>query len=351
MQPQKFTVTAPTRADLAGGTLDIWPLYTLVGGAKTINIALDLCAKASFEVTPHAHFRVEIQAGNGDAYFFDEPMALDQAKKLPPMVRFPVAVTSRFLTGKTDLPDARIRIHLDTGVPPQSGLGGSSTLCVALVRGLARLFNDFVELGWQFKMLEWVRDMEASYLNMLTGNQDYLAALFGGVSCYVSGIGHLEKVNYAPEVFDGFAQRALILYSGEMHDSGISNWEIIKGAIEREPSIVKGMHAIRQIADGLDAELASGNLSWKHIGQYLNEEWDARENLFRVHTKRLDEIVQFLASKKVLGAKVCGAAAGGSLLALVDPAQREAVAQDCERHGIRVLRTQCTRQGVTVAST
>ena len=120
----------------------------------------------------------------------------------------------------------------------------------------------------------------------------------------------------------------------------------LAGAMEKDADILKGMEAISGVADGLDEELQSGNLSWKHIGQYLNEEWAARKSLFKVHTKRLDEIMQFLGARKILGAKVCGAAAGGSILVLVDPGQKDHLAEDCEKHGIKVLSTKATREGV-----
>ena len=34
--------TTPSRVDLAGGTLDIWPLYLLLGGGITVNCALSM---------------------------------------------------------------------------------------------------------------------------------------------------------------------------------------------------------------------------------------------------------------------------------------------------------------------
>ena len=33
---------APARVDLAGGTVDIWPLYLFHPGAQTVNIAIGL---------------------------------------------------------------------------------------------------------------------------------------------------------------------------------------------------------------------------------------------------------------------------------------------------------------------
>ena len=36
--------SAPTRLDLAGGTLDIWPLYLFHEGARTLNAAITVRA-------------------------------------------------------------------------------------------------------------------------------------------------------------------------------------------------------------------------------------------------------------------------------------------------------------------
>ena len=41
--------SAPTRIDLAGGTIDIWPLYLFHDGASTLNAAISLRAHARIE--------------------------------------------------------------------------------------------------------------------------------------------------------------------------------------------------------------------------------------------------------------------------------------------------------------
>ncbi len=38
----EIVATAPCRADLAGGTIDIWPLYLFHPGAVSVNIALSI---------------------------------------------------------------------------------------------------------------------------------------------------------------------------------------------------------------------------------------------------------------------------------------------------------------------
>src|SRR5438128_12362829 len=41
--------SAPTRIDLAGGTIDIWPLYLFHEGATTLNAAISLRAHVEIE--------------------------------------------------------------------------------------------------------------------------------------------------------------------------------------------------------------------------------------------------------------------------------------------------------------
>ena len=45
----RITASAPTRIDLAGGTIDIWPLYLFHHGAQTLNAAISIRAHVSLE--------------------------------------------------------------------------------------------------------------------------------------------------------------------------------------------------------------------------------------------------------------------------------------------------------------
>ena len=45
---QPFEVFAPARVDLAGGTLDLWPIYCLHPGSITVNAALRVGVRVRF---------------------------------------------------------------------------------------------------------------------------------------------------------------------------------------------------------------------------------------------------------------------------------------------------------------
>src|SRR5215472_2231073 len=51
---------APTRVDLAGGTLDIWPLYLFHPGAVTLNAAISRYAHCVIETHPANDSRIKL---------------------------------------------------------------------------------------------------------------------------------------------------------------------------------------------------------------------------------------------------------------------------------------------------
>ena len=51
--------SAPTRIDLAGGTIDIWPLYLFHPGAQTLNAAISLRASARIDPRPDSRITIK----------------------------------------------------------------------------------------------------------------------------------------------------------------------------------------------------------------------------------------------------------------------------------------------------
>ena len=56
----RIASSAPTRIDLAGGTIDIWPLYLFHEGATTLNAAINL--RAHVTVEPRTDGRLELRS-------------------------------------------------------------------------------------------------------------------------------------------------------------------------------------------------------------------------------------------------------------------------------------------------
>ncbi|SVB94940.1 uncharacterized protein METZ01_LOCUS247794, partial [marine metagenome] len=54
--------SAPTRIDLAGGTLDIWPLYLFHSNSQTLNVAIT--RRAECVLSPHPDRRLRLDAND-----------------------------------------------------------------------------------------------------------------------------------------------------------------------------------------------------------------------------------------------------------------------------------------------
>src|SRR4051794_31384573 len=55
-----ITAIAPCRVDLAGGTLDIWPLYLFHSSAVTVNFAVNILTRCS--IAPLDGSRIELRS-------------------------------------------------------------------------------------------------------------------------------------------------------------------------------------------------------------------------------------------------------------------------------------------------
>ena len=347
-EKESFSVFAPTRADLAGGTIDLWPVYNFFESGKTINVALDLKAKIHFSFSSASTTEVVVHGMNSEVARFSGKVTSDAIKKMPSSCQFPAHIVSSFFKTYEGLKNLHLEVKVESEAPPRSGLGGSSTICVAMAKGLGKVYEKFTGEKWRWEILEWSKDVEAGFLRVPTGTQDYLASLFGGLNCFESRYGGITQTSYTPKVFTELSERALVLYSGEMHHSGLSNWEVYKCAVEGKKSVLEGFEKIRAIADQIDKVFKSTSVSWKEIGNLISDEWKVRRETFQVRTPKLDEIVDFISKQPVLGVKVCGAAQGGCLLTLVESNHRKALEEACTKHGIQILKTSPYASGVHV---
>jgi len=344
----KFKVLAPCRADLAGGTLDLWPLYCLIPASLTLNVALDLCARVDFEVFESSQFSAVLKNKHEQYELVGVKPELDLAS-IPDSLKFPTFIVNQFILAQRQLPRLSLTIELASAVPIGSGLGGSSTLLVALGRGLCRVFSDFIEQGWQWRFLHWAKDTEATFLKVPTGTQDYLAAIFGGLHGFEYHPGRIEATAFSSKVFQELNERMVIVFSGEKHQSGLSNWEVYKKAVEGDEAVVKGLKGIARLAQQVDSSLRREKVDWSELGQLLNEEWNLRKATFQVSTPTLDKVIDLAKSLPgILGVKVCGAAQGGSLLVLVDPSKKASAIDKIKKSGLEVLPTQATLMGVSI---
>src|SRR5438874_12258383 len=204
---------APCRADLAGGTMDLWPLYLFHNGAMTLNFAVNILTTC--RVTPlkgkGIHLR-SLDTGREESFeSFDEV----NAKK-----KFRLPITGRLL--QFFAPKEGALIETDSESPAGAGISGSSALMIATTAALARFTDRHLSLE-QMRVI--AQNVEAQIIEVPTGCQDYYTALYGGVSAFrldEDGI-HLESI---PIVSEDIESRFVMAYTGAPRTSCINNWDV-----------------------------------------------------------------------------------------------------------------------------
>jgi D-glycero-alpha-D-manno-heptose-7-phosphate kinase len=334
VSPRRVTASAPARIDLAGGTLDIWPLSALVPGAVTVNVAIELRATVSIERRVDRRLRV-----------VSRDRARQATRRLPlgaEDARGPLALLIR-LAAAFDLGRGATLTSRATA-PAGAGLGGSSTLGIAAAGALQRFSGERLS---RERLLRRVMNLEALELGVPTGDQDYRGALHGGLAAY-----HHEPDGTRREPLPGGAElerRLVLCYTGEPRSSGFSNWEMFRRFIDGERRTVANMKTIARIAGEMAAALRAGRLD--DAGRLLGEEGRLRYRLApSVETPGLRRADRAAKEAGAQGTKVCGAGGGGCLVALAMPGRREAVTRALAGTGAKLLPVRVARRGLRVES-
>src|SRR5919205_731875 len=222
---KKVIARAPVRADLAGGTLDLWPLYLFHPGARTVNVAISFYAESEVcELGDKAAIEIDLT----DQQYEQRYESLHDLAADPKAALIHRAVEHFHLTG--------VRITTRTDAPRGSGLGGSSALAITLVRALSEIAGQPVD-GEDLIFL--VRDLETRLLGVPAGIQDYYPAVFGGLGSLHLNPGRPTRHPLQISVQD-LAAHMLLHYTGIAHFSGTNNWEMYKRQVEGKKKVQKG---------------------------------------------------------------------------------------------------------------
>ena len=330
----RIIAQAPCRVDLAGGTLDIWPLYLFHPGAVTVNFAINRYTRCSIETLPST----EIHLRSGDlkaTQNFGSLEELDQDTR----PRLPLAVhLLRFFR-----PGSGLVMHTDSEAPAGAGIAGSSALMIACSSALNRLTGSG---HGPEKIREIAQNVEAQVIRVPTGVQDYYPALYGGVSAIELGAAAIRRVAI-PVDLDDFNHRIVLCYTGAPRHSGINNWEVTKAYINGDRKVRRNFAQIAAIASAM--RTAVEKAEWTEAGRLLREEWShRRKNASGISTPAIDHLITLARRAGSLGAKVCGAGGGGCVFFLVERGAQERVSCAIRKAGGEILPVQAAARGVTI---
>jgi D-glycero-alpha-D-manno-heptose-7-phosphate kinase len=285
-------VESPCRADLAGGTLDIWPLGIMHPGSLTVNAAIPVMVQLD----------VDVEGPTGEVW---HAVGEDNWRRLG------AGDASTDLTAAVALavrPEGGVRVRVQSQAGVGSGLGGSSAYAVALARGILTAAGEEME---NVRLVALARDLEARILRVPTGVQDHWAAVRGGILAvhYEPGGERVERLDVELE---WVGDRMTVFDTGISHHSGMVNWEVIRRRLDGDSATAAALEAIAEAARRCRRALLDGDD--EEVGKAVAAEWSARGRLApEVCPPELAEIERVAIGAGAAAIKACGAGGGGSV--------------------------------------
>ena len=300
--------SAPTRVDLAGGTIDIPPLYLFHEAAATVNFAVSLMARCTIETRDDERIildsidqndRVETSVGD-IANLRDEPR-LELLSKLVYFFR----------------PETGFHMRTESEAPAGAGLAGSSTLNIACIGALNQLVGDRYTPE---RFISFAANVECQVIKVPTGFQDYYSAAYGGVACIHFGAEGIHREALEINVSE-IEQRIVVCYTGEPRNSGTNNWEITKRHIDGDREIFEIFDGIRDTSLKMRTALMSHD--WHAVGQILKDAHPQRKRLSpNITTPQMDHLIDVALEHGAIAPKVCGAGGGGCIAFFCEDGRR-----------------------------
>lgn len=310
------------RISFAGGGTDVSPYPEEKGGA-VLNCTIDKFAFATLEVVPGRPGMTSVESLD-----FNQKIDFQKASDL-------------FYNGQLDLvkaalkvlqpPGARrptedgLHLFLHSDAPAGTGLGGSSTMCVAMTGAFQRYLRE----PWtSYEVAEIAYRIEREELGIKGGRQDQYAAAFGGFNFieFEKGRTIVNPLKIQPDVLNELAYRLMLCYTGTGHYSSDIIEQQTRNYEERRGETVEALDATKRLAIDMKNELLRGNID--EMGRLLDEGWQLKKRFTDgISNERIDALYARAREAGALGGKLTGAGGGGYILLFCDFARRAKVAK------------------------
>lgn len=315
---KKVSKEGSIRIDLAGGTLDLWPINLILPNAVTLNMAIDRKVYVTIEEADCPN-DIIIESLDYNQTYKIKPGQTCPEMELIAQLLFGVGVTSG------------VKLSLQSDSPPGGGLGGSSVMGITLMIAL----NEWLSLNWsQEKMLRYACGTEAKVLNKgPAGYQDYYPACHGGIlALRPSEAEIMVEQLFTPELAEYLESHLTLVYSGQSRESRVNNWEVYKKFFDGDRTIQSGLSEIAQIS--LEAYQALKKRQFSQLLSLIAREGEIRAKIFLGFAP---PFIKEFAKETRVSHKMCGAGGGGCFVLIHKPNERERLLSAIKKTGMSCL--------------
>jgi Predicted kinase related to galactokinase and mevalonate kinase len=321
---------APLRIGIAGGGTDVDP-YASERGGYVFNTTINKYAYCTLtpangkEMTVESHYygRYKASLKNG-------PLKLDGNMDLIKAVANHFELDHGF----------KLLIHSD--VPAGSGLGGSSTMMVAMISAIADWIgnkmtkNELAQLSYH---------LEREVIGLKGGRQDQYAATFGGfnsININSKGVS-VKPVNIDNDIIRELQCRSVLCYTKISRESA----DIIDTQVESsiKGSNIEALDQSKVLAKEICKALSGGDI--EKTGKLIDESWEYKKQFSNnVSNKHIDKLYNVAKKNGAIGGKVSGAGGGGFMYFICKYDRKPQVAEALKKAGAELTDFMFEPEGV-----
>ncbi len=219
--------------------------------------------------------------------------------------------------------DLKARIIIDTNIPLQAGLAGStavlSSVLTAVLAFTGKEYN-------RYKLAEINRVIELNYLKCHCGYQDAYMTTFGGLN-FLDFRGkeyykELDKEQYAVvEPLNNYVSKLpfVVAHTGIKHHSGDFHKPIRERWLEGDKEVIEGYNEIIHIAREGKKALINGD--WDNLAYLMNKNHEIQDRIADSGEQN-NYMIKIAKQNGALAAKLAGAGGGGTIIALTFEPER-----------------------------
>lgn len=322
-------VRLPVRVNWGGGWTDTPPYCNECGGV-VLNAAIKLRGELPIHVTVKKlkEFHIELESQDIGAYgVFENVVNIQDCHN--PYDSFALHKAALIacgivpISGACNLQEVLQQfgggIYLSTeviGVPKGSGLGTSSILAGACVKGLFEFFGEDISDDALYGTVLCMEQI------MSTGGgwQDQVGGLTTGIKYITTQPGldqkiTVEHLKISGDILQELQDRFVLIYTGQRRLARNLLREVVGNYIGGRPESMDALYRMQRVAALMKFELERGNLD--AFAELMNEHWNISKQLDAGCTNTcIDQI--FLSCEDLIDGKfICGAGGGGFLQVLL----------------------------------
>ncbi|KAJ1299122.1 hypothetical protein BS78_01G507400 [Paspalum vaginatum] len=322
LHPRKAFVELPVRVDFVGGWSDT-PPWSLERPGCVLNMAISLEGSlpvgATVETTED-HLGVSIKDDASRSVYIDDVASISSPfEESDPFRLVKSALIVTGILGHKLLSKSGLNIRTWANVPRGSGLGTSSILAAAVVKGLFQVMEDDESDDNVARAVLVVEQI------MGTGGgwQDQIGGLYPGIKCTQSFPGQplcLQVVPLltSPQLVQELEERLLVVFTGQVRLAHQVLQKVVTRYLRRDNILISSIKRLAELAKIGREALMNGELD--ELGAILLEAWRLHQELDPFCSNKLVDELFALADPYCCGYKLVGAGGGGfALLLAKDP--------------------------------